>query len=110
MKFSLNSENSVLTPHEKKQRVLIGVLLLVLLAIAAVWYFGLRVPKVDIPEDVLPSGGANSTPKHNSERIIREIEFDTEFLKDPNFRKLQEHGQWPLEIGETGRDNPFLPQ
>lgn len=45
-----------------------------------------------------PSGGAVSSPK-----------LKTDLLKDPRFSDLVIFGDLPIEVGEVGRPNPFIP-
>ncbi len=130
--LSIFSKNSL--DQDKKQKIMIGAFVGVVVAIVAILYFGMwRSPS--IPDDALmdegvpggelgmiedptmigdgfenteaiamPSGGSNFVGD-----IINKINFDTSFLKTSRFQDLKAYGEWPLEIGEKGRLNPFLP-
>lgn len=100
MPFKLFSKNSALFPQERKQRRLMLVLIgLVLATLLVVYFVFWRSPAPSVPEPITPP----------STIMPEEIEFDEDFFNDPRFEGLELYGQWPLIIGETGRENPFLP-
>lgn len=108
-------KSSVITPQEKKQQVLTISLVVITIAASIVLYFGFwrssaPTPSVIVDEE---SGSAESEVSIDGvqaiERVINQISFDISFLKNPLFKSLKDYGEWPLEIGQKGRSNPFLP-
>ncbi len=74
----------------------------------AILYFGFfRSPAPPGPSDGEP--GPSERPTVRPEEVIKKIEFDISFLKEPDFRALKIYGEWPIEIEEKGRKNPFSP-
>jgi len=93
---------SVQFPQYKKQQKLLIALGVLILAIILVLYFGLwRQPSQEelLPEIIgpVPSGAEE------------DLELDKDFFEDPRYQGLKFYGQWPIEVGEVGRENPFLP-
>lgn len=112
--------------QEKKQKLLVGVFVVVVIATVAFLYFGLwRSPsseEYEMPETGELPGAAVELDEFGEEIVvvdrnvylgagdlINKINFDIEFLKTSRFQDLDFYGDWPLEIGEKGRQNPFLP-
>lgn len=107
-------ESSVVTPQEKRQQVLIVVLVVITIVTLIVLYFGFWRSSAPIPPAIV-DGESGSTGSGSGtggvqaiERVINQISFDLDFLKDPLFKSLKDYGDWPLEIGQKGRSNPFL--
>ncbi len=129
MAFKDISKSSVNFPQEKRQKILLGILGLVVIVSLVVIYFGFwresdtpseelvspeaeLVDDFDEPNDHLANSfseqvSSDQTGQASYEQIKESITFDTGFLKDPNFKELKTYGQWPIQIGEKGRDNPF---
>lgn len=111
MAFKLFSKDSINFPQEKKQRLLIIVLIVAVLTALIVLYFNFMRPS-QLPA-IGPAISPLSLPVIDGEilieDIIKKINFDINFLKNPYFLTLKIYGEWPLEIGQKGRVNPFLP-
>lgn len=111
MAFKLFSKDFINFPQEKKQQLLMIVLIVVILIVLVVLYFNfLRSsqpstigPEISSLDEPVIDGGISI------EDIITKINFDINFLKNPYFLTLKIYGEWPLEIGQKGRVNPFLP-
>lgn len=107
MAFKLFSKDSINFPQEKKQQLLVVVLVVVVLIALIVLYFNFLRPSQS------PTIGPAISPSSDGgipiEDIITKINFDINFLKNPYFLTLKIYGEWPLEIGQKGRVNPFLP-
>lgn len=101
-------ENLISLPQEKKQRKLLGLLVILILItlIILVFYFWPSSSKPSLPELASSSVVEGEIP---IERIVEKIDFDINFLENSFFQSLKIYGEWPLEIGEKGRANPFLP-
>lgn len=112
MDFNLFSKNSILSPHDKKQRSMLIILAILIVAILIVVYFGLRNRLPKTPSE-LPGEGLTDVKKIekpiNASELIEKIDFDIDFLKSSRFNDLKVYGDWPLKIDEKGRANPFLP-
>jgi len=87
----------------KKQQALIGIfVVIVVITLIFLYYSFWRSPSSSI---VAPPG-ANQNVR--LERVIEKVNFDAEFLKATRFQDLKLYGEWPLEIPDKGRANPFL--
>ena len=110
MNFNLFSNNSVLSPQEKKQRLMLIILVVAILTISIVLYFGfwrsLPEPSADEGLFIAENGDVS---EYMLEELVEKINFDVSFLKSSYFKDLEIYGEWPLEIGAKGRNNPFLP-
>jgi hypothetical protein len=108
---SFFSKDSIAFPQDKKQQMLIIVLVVVVLITLIVLGFGFWRPSSP-PVDSVAVQPVDSGPAINRmriEKIIEKIDFDIDFLRTPHFQNLKVYGEWPLEIDEKGRQNPFLP-
>ncbi len=104
MAFKLFSKDSTAFPQEKRQRFLMIVLVVMVLAILITLYFYfLRPSQPPVNESEVIGQGILT------EDIIKKINFDINFLESPYFLTLKIYGEWPLQIKEKGRTNPFLP-
>ena len=105
--FKLFSKKSILFPQETKQQKLMVALAGLVLATLTILYFGFfRSPSVPSPSE---EPGPSERPTSRPAEVIKKIEFDIGFLKEPNFRALKIYGEWPIKVEEKGRENPFLP-
>ena len=113
MAFKFFSKNSILFPHEKKQRNLLMISVGLFIAIFVVLYFGIfrssptPAPPETTSQEIYP--GLSKETSGGLEEIVERINFDFNFLKEPNFQGLKLYGEWPIKVGKKGRDNPFLP-
>jgi len=111
-------KSSVTTPQEKRQQFLIVGLVVITTATLIVLYFGFWRSSAPAPSAIVDEGaiidegtgltGSGTSGVQAIERVINQISFDISFLKDPLFESLKDYGEWPLEIGQKGRSNPFL--
>ena len=114
MDFNLFSRNSVLSPQDKKQRLMAAILVVVVLGTIIISYFGFwrspASPSTEILTDTEALVRKELSGMDAAEKdIIQKIDFDADFLKDSRFQTLKIYGEWPLEANEKGRTNPFLP-
>lgn len=116
MNFKLFSKNSILSPHDKKQRQLLVILIVVVLITLVILYFGLR--RSSLPSSVdtgmsnaelFPTEKIGAISDEAPKNVIKKINFDADFLKNSYFEDLKIYGEWPLQVDKKGRDNPFLP-
>lgn len=99
--------------------IMIIVLVAVVLITATVLYFGFLRPSAPSAPVASPAEPGTAVPGvptapgvslvYSLENIIKKIDFDIAFLKNPHFQSLKAYGEWPLSIEEKGRNNPFLP-
>ena len=110
MFFKLFSKDSTTLPQEKRQRILMVALAVIVIATLIILYFGFRSPS---PSTSFPVGPTIPQPTvsllPSLENVIEKIDFDINFLKGPLLEKLKIYGEWPLKIEKKGRPNPFLP-
>ncbi len=110
--FKESIKDSIPFPRDKKQQILIVVLLAAVFVAAGVLYFGFwRSPTSSdsgLDDQYLPSDRTRVSAEFQVDRVLNKIDFDISFLKTPRFQELKAYGQWPLEIGEKGQSNPFL--
>lgn len=100
------SNNSLATPQEKRQKFLLIVLAVIVIAIAVILYFSFWSPDSPRPVNTEEPTAANSC---SVKELVNKIDFDASFFNNSQFQNLQTYGEWPLSIGEKGRINPFLP-
>lgn len=88
------------TTRRKRQRILIGIFVGMIILSVGVLYFGfLRKPQIS-PEPALPSAASISQER---------IGIDFNFLQTETFESLALPPIAQTEAVTAGRDNPFLP-
>jgi len=108
MTFKLFSQDSTSFSQEKKQQLLIAILIVVALGVLFALYFGFLRPSQPVATREPGTAGPTIDGKIFLEDITKRINFDIDFLKEPYFQDLKIYGEWPLQIEGQGRDNPFL--
>ncbi|MFC1700672.1 hypothetical protein ACFLZ0_00780 [Patescibacteria group bacterium] len=93
----------IVFPQEKKQQKLVLIFIVIVLIIFIILYFGFFHSNiVGIPESMVGNEQVNVSVED-----IDDVDFL--FLQDSRFNELKKYGKWPIESGQTGRENPFLP-
>lgn len=109
MNFKIFSGNSILTPQDKRQRLMLIILMVAILTAAIILYFGFwssptpPAPNSEIELSITEEKNAAASV------VIKKMNFDVDFLENPYLRSLKIYGEWPLQVNEKGRANPFLP-
>lgn len=99
--------------QRKRQQILLIVGLAIIIIAGLVLYFGLwkRQPVSEEPpleaQPLVPSYEERITLV--LEEKLKKIDLDFTFLNETILPFLKIHGDLPVEKGETGRDNPFIP-
>ncbi|MBU1136829.1 hypothetical protein KKD72_00465 [Patescibacteria group bacterium] len=100
----LNPENGA-----KKQKIIPAAVIVIILAGAAAVYFVFF--RSSTPAENVSSFIEQNLPASGSEisidEIIKEIDFDANFLESSRFQTLRTFKEWPLKIEQKGRKNPF---
>ncbi len=94
-----------LLKQKKRQKVLIGILIAVIIISALVWYSYLRKKPSD--EEFLLMGEQRTINYSFTEERIAKVKLDISVLNDSVFKSLKSHGILPVTAGKTGRENPF---
>lgn len=117
---------SIGTPQEQKQKKMVYLLILVILLIAGVLYFGFfrgsTAPSVSPAPAVLPAGQTAGTvtgtvpvslePGSENQKFLeslKAVNLEVPLFKDKKFQALSLYGEWPISQGAKGRENPFEP-
>lgn len=96
---------AILTPQQKRLRIFVCVFFIILVITGLILYFGfLRKP-------ALPATSAIGTSPIYSETLtkLQRLDIDWEFLDSDLVGQLEFFGEHPVQSGEAGRQNPFLP-
>jgi len=100
----------VIKPLEQKKRqqtlLIIGAGILVIAVL--VLYFGFWKKEGVIEEEPLEVEQEIDMSK-NLDKELKKIDLDFDFLNQTILPFLKIHGDIPVEKGETGRTNPFIP-
>lgn len=87
--------------QKKRQKVLLGILAVVVIITAFVWYSNYQKKPVKEGESLI---GPLVSGKY-----LKDVKLDLDILNDDLFKSLKSHGVLPVIPGDTGRDNPFSP-
>ncbi|MFH0906639.1 MAG: hypothetical protein V1829_00045 [bacterium] len=121
MAFTFNFKGSIDSPKDQKQKKMLIIFAILVLITIVILYFGFfRSPSVptdslsmaddSMIDDTLDDGFTENINQGTSaQSAIMEIDFDISFLKTSSFKDLEAYIEWPMEINEKGRANPFLP-
>ena len=90
--------------EKKRQKILIGVLIIAVLGALIFWYAN----KTNEADDIATDGQqALNNGELSVESILRNMKIDFSILDDSLFGSLESHGILPVTVTETGRTNPF---
>ncbi len=110
MGFSiLPKKDDIPSPKNRRNRIMTFVLFFLVLVILGVvyYYFDPFEASYVNPEGIFLE--SNKSQINEVKSASQRIDFDQIFLKNSLFKSLRSYGEWPLEIGEKGRANPFVP-
>lgn len=88
---------------QQKQLILLGIIILITVG---VFLFGRRGKKTDSPVALQEEAANTSIQSVNVSNIKK---GNSELLSKNSFKNLQKNGEYPINVGSTGRDNPFAP-
>lgn len=91
--------------QKQRQRILLGILAIVLIITAFVWYSNYQ--KAPSVEELISS--EKVTGPSATEEKLKAVKLDFGVLDNKLFKSLKSHGVLPVTKGETGRQNPFEP-
>lgn len=94
------------TESQKKQQQQLILLFVIILATVGVYLFSKKGGSAPDSETASPGAAASAIGKLNISSINS---ADFGILSSSSFKNLEKNGQYPIEIGIPGRDNPFLP-
>lgn len=89
-----------------RQNFLLMILILILAAIAFIWYQFLGIAG---PEDTATAITDEFETTLQDLRRLNNLEIDTEILQNPVFKALKSSPESTTTSIRTGRENPFLP-
>ena len=99
---------SLVDPQQEKQKKLLYLFAGVLVIITVVIYFGF-FRKTQPPQ----TSGQIYNPAVLQEgkelEGLKDVNLDFPILKNKKFQSLVLPGQFPISVGEKGRENPFAP-
>ena len=95
---------SIKTLEQKKQQqtlLIIGIGILIIAGVVLYFGFWKQAPVAQEPE---PDRVTNVI----LEEKLKKIDLDFNFLTETILPFLKSHGELPVNVGETGRSNPFI--
>lgn len=95
--------------QRKHQKTLLIVALGILIVAVAVFYFGVWQKGGKGKNLPLESTKTDQKTGMVLKEKLMEINLDFSYLKQAMLPFLKPHGDLPVEKGETGRTNPFIP-
>ncbi len=101
--------------QRKRQQILLIVALAILVIATIILYFGFWKKGAPVSEEIVTSEEGFEIPAQEQrqdlvlEAKLKRIKLDINFLKETILPFLEVHGDLPVEKGETGRANPFVP-
>jgi hypothetical protein len=101
--------------QRKRQKILLIASLGILIIAALILYFSFWQVKDKIPETVPLEAEEGLLPSQKErtililEKRLKMIDLDVSFLNETILTFLKSHADLPIEKGETGRPNPFIP-
>lgn len=89
--------------QKKRQKILLGTLVVVLIITAVVWYMGYNQK----PFEEITTSGQLPPGFSATDEKLKELKLELNILDNDLFKSLKSHGVLPVTSGETGRVNPF---
>jgi len=87
-----------LIEQKKRQKVLIGLLVVVIIITAIVWYSSFS-KRPSLEQSI---GGLSA-----SDQTLKDAKLDLGVLDNAVFKALKSYGVLPVTVEGAGRDNPF---
>jgi len=97
--------------QKKRQKILLFVGLGAVVITLLILYFSLwkkKAPSEEATTSTIPISQRSQSALILEERL-KKIKLDFDFLNEKILSFLKIHGDLPVEKGETGRDNPYIP-
>ena len=97
--------------QKKRQKILLFVGLGAVVITLLILYFSLwkkATPAEETTTSTIPISQRSQSALILEERL-KKIKLDFDFLNEKILSFLKIHGDLPVEKGETGRDNPYVP-
>jgi len=97
--------------QRKRQKILLFVALGIALIAVIILYFGFfkKQPSSEVINIGTPTPTTGGGGSSVSDEKLKKLNLDFDFLNNKILSFLKIHGQIPVEKGEAGRDNPFIP-
>lgn len=93
------------TPRSEKQKNMLYLLGLILIVTAVVVYFVFF--KTSLPPVAAPSASPEPGGNLKLFESLKSANLESPILKDKRFEKLILFGQFPIVVGDKGREDPF---
>lgn len=104
-----NKEISIETQQRKKTEQMSYLLILIVIVAAAVLYIGTRDSSSPAKTGA-PAADASQTAQDDKLYDgLRRTGLESTIFKDKRFEALMQSGEFPISIGQRGRENPFAP-
>lgn len=102
-----SQEINIETQQQKKTKNLVYLLILIIVVAAAIWYFGTKSPSS--PTGLPPGDMSQISQDNKLLDDLRKTSLENTVFKDKRFEALMQNGDFPISIGQRGRENPFAP-
>lgn len=105
---SANKEINIETQQRKKTEQMTYLLILIVIVAVVVLYFGTRGPSSPPAKTaVSPADAAQAAQDDRIFDGLRKTDLENTVFKDKKFEALTQNGEFPISIGQRGRENPF---
>ena len=96
--------------QRERQKILLFIALGILIIAALILYFGFWQGRGELETSLETEPTVDKDQRTGTilEEKLRKIDLDFTFLTQTILPFLKAHGDFPVEKGETGRDNPFI--
>ena len=99
-----------LLEQKKRQKILLVIGAGILIIILVILYFSFWKDGSEVSIEVESRAlGQEQKASSGLEQELKKIDFDFSFLNETILPFLRIYGNIPVEKGETGRTNPFIP-
>lgn len=104
---NINQEAKIETPQQQKTKKMVYLLVLICAVAAAILYMGMNpVSPADIGSSSETSQPSQDVRLFNN---LRKINLENTAFEDKRVESLTQNGEFPISIGQKGRENPFAP-
>ena len=93
--------------EQEKQKKMIYIFAAVLVAMLIVVYFGFFRDSTPTPSQI--NNGSTAAQDNANLEGLKNANLNPAILQDKKFQSLVLPGEFPILVGEKGRENPFAP-
>ncbi|MDD2753105.1 MAG: hypothetical protein PHT44_00605 [Candidatus Portnoybacteria bacterium] len=105
----VNKELNIETQQRKKTEQMSYLLVLIVIVAAVFLYLGIKGDSSPAKTGAPDADAAQTAQDNKLFDGLRKADLENMVFKEKKFEALTQNGEFPVSIGQRGRENPFAP-